>query len=502
MEDGLELSLGLSVGGSSFKSKNRSSSSVDARLEEHEKDNKSKDDLRDFLSTGMQNQEAGSGSQKFNPVRPPENFFSNLSKAPVDVEASTNAEGRGFWVGNGDRSVKIEEEKSNHTGNKRRVMSDDVDTQNKHGGGAFHVDISEKNPPIGIKTSTKTSHISITTEDGSTAENEDVAESEVDGSTSRLLLHHDDGVKWYNAGGSALEIQKENHVFSDSNAADLRGHKRLKMPTENEHKHGTVAYGGSYSTQPLNIVNVPYSLPIKDSNSVSSTNPSGYSLPGMIQPILPANGEHPRTQPLNSGNLPLTFGYASLQLPSLDKELSSGLVSHPQQLPSSLIGRVTGVVTPNSDKPNDGAVISQASMQVSSHHAREEGSTSLAESDPKGKNMIFRTKDALDQPTAEAYSEGSAIRPGIAADVRFGGCGSYPNLPWVSTTSPGPNGRTISGVTYRYSRDQIRIVCACHGAHMSPEEFVRHAGEEHADTDDGAGLSSLPSTNPAASAQS
>ncbi|KAK6944931.1 Tify domain binding domain [Dillenia turbinata] len=502
MEDGLELSLGLSVGGSSFKSKGRNSSSVDARVEEGEKDNKSKDDLRDFLNTGIQNQEAGSGTQKFNPVRPQENFFSNLSKAPVDAETSTNAEGRSFWVGNGNRSAEIEEKKSNNTGNKHKVVSDDIDAQNKHGGGAYHVDLSERNPPTGIKTSTKTPHISITTEDGSAAENEDVAESEVDGSTSRLVLHHEDGAKRYSGGGSSSEIQKENHGFSDSNVADLQGHKRLKMPTENECKHGNVAYRGSYSTQPLNIMNVPYSLPIKDSNFVSGTNPSGYSLPAMIQPMLTANGEHPRTQPLNSGNLPLTFGYASLQLPLLDKELSSGLFSHSQQLPSSLIGRVTGAVAPNSDKPNDGAMISQAATPVSSHHAREEGSTSVAESDPKGKNMIFRTKDAPDQHIAEAYSEGSAIRPGIAADVKFGGCGSYPNLPWVSTTSPGPNGRTISGVTYRYSRDQIRIVCACHGSHMSPEEFVRHAGEEYANTDNGAGLSSLPSTNPAASAQS
>ena len=95
-----------------------------------------------------------------------------------------------------------------------------------------------------------------------------------------------------------------------------------------------------------------------------------------------------------------------------------------------------------------------------------------------------------------------AIRPGIAAELKFGGSGSSPNLPWVSTTAPGPNGKTISGVTYRYSGTQIRIVCACHGSHLSPEEFVQHASEEQPNLNGGSsGLPSFPNSNPAASAQ-
>ena len=85
----------------------------------------------------------------------------------------------------------------------------------------------------------------------------------------------------------------------------------------------------------------------------------------------------------------------------------------------------------------------------------------------------------------------SAIKPGILAQVKFGGSGSCPNLPWVSTT--GQDGRTISGVTYRYNANQIRIVCACHGTHMSTEEFVRHANDDP--------LPAFPN-NPATSAQS
>lgn len=131
-----------------------------------------------------------------------------------------------------------------------------------------------------------------------------------------------------------------------------------------------------------------------------------------------------------------------------------------------------------------------------------EGGTSRTEDDKKGSNAIFRAKDATETTRTEGLpSEYPTIKPGIAAELKFGGSGSYPNLPWVSTTGSGPNGRTISGVTYRFSPTQIKIVCACHGIHMSPEEFVRHASEEQTNQDTGAGLASVPNTNPAASAQ-
>ena len=87
-------------------------------------------------------------------------------------------------------------------------------------------------------------------------------------------------------------------------------------------------------------------------------------------------------------------------------------------------------------------------------------------------------------------SEISGIKPGIAANLIFGGSGSRPDLPWVSTTGPGPNGKTISGVTYKFSPTQVKIVCACHGSHMTPEEFIQHASsvpsENHGSTNNSA----------------
>jgi hypothetical protein len=95
----------------------------------------------------------------------------------------------------------------------------------------------------------------------------------------------------------------------------------------------------------------------------------------------------------------------------------------------------------------------------------------------------------------------SAIRPGIAPNVKFGWCGSYPDLPWVSTTGPGPNGRTISGVTYKFGRNEVKVVCACHGTHMSPEEFMRHASADAPGQENSATLPAFPVRNQAASSE-
>ncbi|KAA8529164.1 hypothetical protein F0562_034037 [Nyssa sinensis] len=504
MEDdnGLELSLGLSCGGSCAKSKGKNGSSPDPRMDEGDRSNKLVDDFKNFLPSGTQKQDLGTGSQRSDPVKPEENFFNNLSKAAGDGDGSTNLNGPGLWVVNSNRYAEVEEEKRLEASNKPKILFDEIGHQKKREREAHHADLHEK---------TRTSHISITTDDGSTADNEDVADSEVEGSTSRLILHDDNSKRYTGVGGSS-EVPKEAHLVTESSVVDLQGQKRYKGSSEKEFKLGNMTYGVPFPTQSVNIINLP-SLPAKEPNSVGAASTSGYQLPGMIQVMAGTNSERPGSQPVMPGNFPLMFGYSPVQLPMLDKDNSWSLVSHPQQLHPSYAGRGP----PNSDK-NDALKISQAAMPVILHksseapqydgralerskidgkqHATEEGSSSQTEDDVKG-SIMFRPKDALDQ-----QSESPAIRPGIAAEVKFGGCGSYPNLPWVSTTGPGPNGRTISGVTYRYSPAQIRIVCACHGFHMSPEEFVQHAGEEQTNPETGSGLVSFPSSNPAASAQS
>lgn len=51
------------------------------------------------------------------------------------------------------------------------------------------------------------------------------------------------------------------------------------------------------------------------------------------------------------------------------------------------------------------------------------------------------------------------------------------NMPCVSTTGNGPNGKRIEGFLYRYQKgEEVKIMCVCHGNFLSPAEFVKHAG--------------------------
>ncbi|CAO2813830.1 unnamed protein product [Amaranthus hypochondriacus] len=51
------------------------------------------------------------------------------------------------------------------------------------------------------------------------------------------------------------------------------------------------------------------------------------------------------------------------------------------------------------------------------------------------------------------------------------------DMPCVSTKGDGPHGKRIDGFLYRYKkREEVRIVCVCHGNFLTPAEFIKHAG--------------------------
>ncbi|KAH6812795.1 hypothetical protein C2S51_021813 [Perilla frutescens var. frutescens] len=443
-EKGLDLSLGLPCGGNS--------SSHNIRSEEGDRGSKLIDEFKNFLEGGNQQHQLKVG----------ESFNYNFPKPAADFETSKNSNAEGLWLPAENRSIEVDEK----VGEKRKNLFIETTNQQKN----------------------KVSHISITTDEGSTAENEDVADSEVDGSTSRHVSQHDDDDDVPNR-------------FAPT-GVEILGQKRFTISSEKDEFNAMnvpLPYGVSL---PGNMNMSSYSQSVKDSNSSGTPNPSNYPM-SMMHGMATTNIERP--------NFPLMYGYTPVQLPVLDRDNSRGPVSHNQQIH----GR-------NPDTQNDGRKLTQVISHKSSESTQfdvrtvefgksygkqqvgeEGGSSSHVEGDLKGNHAIHQGKDVSDQPRAESLpSEFPAIRPGIAADLKFGGCGAYPNLPWVSTTGSGPNGRTISGVTYKYTPTQIKIVCACHGSHMSPDEFIQHASEENNSADAGTALTSLSGSNPAASAQS
>ncbi|XP_013605467.1 PREDICTED: AFP homolog 2 isoform X2 [Brassica oleracea var. oleracea] len=383
-DNGLELSLGLSCGGSAKG--NAGSSSEKHIVQGGDRSAKVIDDFKNFLHpTSQRPPEPSSGSQRSDSgqQRPPQNFFNDLSKAPTaDAEASTKP----LWVE--DDTTRQE------AGNKRKFGFPGMNDEKKK-----EKDLSAD--PHEKKT--KASHVSNATDEGSTAENEDVAESVVGG------------------GGSSSNLAKEvARPTADANVVD-----NLAGQRKNSH--------------------------------VGSAKESGQHAAGTSL-----------TQPTaNAGNnLPVMFGYSPVQLPMLDKDGSGGIVALSQ---SPFAGRVPS---------NSEATAKCEGKQP----VAEEGSSEDASEQPPGDNNNNNN-------ISNAFSfDFSAIKPGMAADVKFGGSGARPNLPWVSTTGSGPHGRTISGVTYRYNANQIKIVCACHGSHMSPEEFVRHASEEYVSPESSVGM--------------
>lgn len=318
MEDdnGLELSLGLTCGGLSVKSKGKSSSSLDVKSE-GDRGNKLVDDFKSFLNPGTQKQESSSSSQRSDSLKPKESFFNDLSKAKVVADAAVGLNGKGVWVSNNIHSTELEEEKWSEAGSKRKLSFDDTNHQKKHERDSQFTDKNDK---------TRTSHISITTEDGSTAENEDVAESEVEGSTSRLTPHIDDGSKRTIGVGRYSDAQRDG-----SKAVDLNGQRRFNSSSENEFRLGNAPNSSPFAAQTENMINVPYAFAVKDLNSVAAPSTSSYMVPGVMQAMPAANGDTPGTQPFNLASLPVMFGYSALQLPTLDKDNSYAPASHPQQ---------------------------------------------------------------------------------------------------------------------------------------------------------------------------
>ena len=325
MEDdsGLELSLGLSCGGSSAKPKSKNGSSSDTRAEEVGKGGKMVDDFKSMFDAGSQKPDSVAVARRSDSSKPEENFFNDLSKTKED-KASLNLNGGGFWAANSNKPIEIEDDNRLDAVNKRKIPFDEIRNQKKHDSDVHHANLHDR---------ARTSHISIT-EDGSTAENEDVADSEAENSTSRPISHHSDGSKGFMRVGASSDAPKEVRGVADPSATDFNGQKRFTGSSEKDFKLANMSYGASFSVQPVNMMNVPYPSQVKESNSVGAPSPQ------RLMHVMPtAAGERTGGQPVGNGSLPVMFGYPSVQLPMLDKDNSWGLVSRPQQLHPSFAGR-------------------------------------------------------------------------------------------------------------------------------------------------------------------
>lgn len=495
-ENGLELSLGLGCGGSSGKSKIpgvNSAPKVETGSSNRLDTNTSDTSFKSFFQTGSDQQD-NKGKQKNDSNLPQHgNFWTDLGKGSASVRDASHDVNNNLsqftryqelWSSNNKTAD------SEGNSNKRKLAFEEIDLKKKHENGVdYAITPGKKTTSINL---IRNSQVSTPAKDASTGENEDIAESEAEGSNSWLVSQHEDKLKC-----SDKAKFTDKHVLSDSSGIASKGHREPSVSrTEATRESGDVAYGIPVSLQPLHVMSVPYPVPVKVASTPSAPNPTRFPSPCVMQLMPAANTEHPTGQPLNTSNLQAAFGYSTVQLPTLETGSSWAFNSQPRQVtPFTSKEHADGAPTESSDVkashahtarvPSPAVVYEGKSLDAvkanNNKYLGEVGTSSKIQDEGKENFAIFRPKETASQPVVEGSSQrGSTIKPGIASEIKFGGCGSCPDLPWVSTTGPGPNGKTISGVTYKFSQNQVKVVCACHGTHMSPEEFVLHASADAA----------------------
>ncbi|KAI5020193.1 protein NINJA homolog 1 [Hordeum vulgare subsp. vulgare] len=475
MEDGLELSLGLSLGGgSSGKSKARDAS-LEPKAEPQVEESSSKGvsqppdaPFAHYYQATAENQEHSS-KQRHSPATPPfGNFWGQHggSSAPVADGSSElmahQSQLPQYQEGRTPNNIGNNSEENMPVSSKRRLLSEETSLQKKHHSAADQPDAFSKSSEGGVKNAP----ISISTDDGSTGENEDVADSEAEGSNSWLVAQREDSAK-----GSVVNRGSDIKRSSDDATGGFQG-KRQPSFSGSESSSGKLPHGNPL--QASNAVTAQYQGHTQVSAPLGITNAPNFPPMYTVQLRPPVNNG-PAVQTVG-GASQVSFGYPTGQLPILETSSSWAFGTPPQ------------------------AISSFAAKQAERAGARQADDGKKPQEAGASSSALLEDGKVVEK-VLPLMGSGSGIRPGIAPNVKFGGSGSYPDLPWVSTTGSGPNGRTISGVTYNFGRNEVKIVCACHGTHMTPEEFTRHASVDATGQENNATMSAFPVGNQAASAQ-
>ncbi|MCO5571520.1 hypothetical protein L7F22_025263 [Adiantum nelumboides] len=208
------------------------------------------------------------------------------------------------------------------------------------------------------------------------------------------------------------------------------------------------------------------------------------------------SGERSAFLPISrsTSSLKVVFGESQYSGSHLDLQVSSA----PSQLSSTI-----SVVSDTSNgknmylerqpsRPLGGRLLSQSSGVVdqafSSSMQEKSFSGLLGVSVPSERptfrpsNTIIKQEEGAKQEEASSESQLASEHSGADASysqstvIEKQRSGSFLDLPWVTTTGKGPNGKTINGFMYIANGRQVRLICSCHGKHMSPVEFVEHSG--------------------------
>ncbi|KAJ4886050.1 nuclear transport factor 2 (NTF2) family protein / RNA recognition motif (RRM)-containing protein [Raphanus sativus] len=94
------------------------------------------------------------------------------------------------------------------------------------------------------------------------------------------------------------------------------------------------------------------------------------------------------------------------------------------------------------------------------------GSTDGSNENRQGSNSVAKETGKPPKPRSNGNKVNGSMLP-------------FAQMPCVTSTGNGPEGKTVNGFLYRYSNSEVTIICVCHGTSFSPAEFIIHAGGTH-----------------------
>lgn len=333
-DNGLELSLGLSLGGSSGKTKAREAP-LEPKAEPQVEESSSKGGSQTpdapfgkFYQKSTENQEQNS-KQRHSPVAPQfGNFWGQpgSSSGPVvdgSVEpVSHQPQLSSYQDGRMPNNSGNNSEEQKPVSSNRKLLSEEINFQKKHQTASDQPDAFSKSSDGGAKNAP----ISISTDDGSTGENEDVAESEAEGSNSWLVAQREDSAK-----GSVVNKGSDRKRSADDAAVGFQG-KRQPSFSGSESSSGKLTPGNPLSMQASNAVAVPYQVPVQVSGPPTITNAPNFHPVCTVQLRPPTNGGLAVQTMGNASQV--AFGYPAVQLPTLETSSSWAFGAPPQAVSS------------------------------------------------------------------------------------------------------------------------------------------------------------------------
>lgn len=329
-ENGIELSLGLSCGGSSSKSKAKDVP-LDSTSGEGSRNrpvggslNVFEAPFKPFLPLTIKNSESNPQQQMNDLVKNQrEGFWPDLGQHnSVDAESSRRFPE--LWSSSNQTS-NADKEKSGL--NKRKLSSEEISLQKKPDKGGDHVGGHGK----GTTAATFRNHVPVTREDASSGENEDAAESEAEGSSSWLASQHEE-----NARGLDVTKANDKHFASEQDSVGSEALRQSNLlGNEPNADHGKSSFGIPLSLQPLPVRSAPYQVTSRGPTVATAPNTLGFPSTCVMQ-LMPFGSSEQTSlqQPVSSSVIQNTFGYSSVQLPTLETHSSWIFGSQPHHQPS------------------------------------------------------------------------------------------------------------------------------------------------------------------------